>query len=295
VALGETSAAGQRALTRAPSGLLVVGAISSVQFGSAIAAGLFARTGPGGAVLLRLLTASVMLLALWRPRLGHGRRELVLAALFGLVLAGMNLCFYHALHRIPLGITVTFEFIGPLAVAISGSRRVIDVVWVVLAAAGILALTHGGGRHGLDGLGVVLALAAGCLWGCYILLNARLGRAFARGDGLALAMCVATFVALPIGVAEGGAHLLEPRSLLLGTAVGLLSSAIPYSLELEALRRIAAPVFGVLMSLEPGMAALAGFLVLGQGLSARAVIGIALVVAASIGASRRTREAPLDA
>lgn len=271
----------------------MIGAIASVQFGSAVAATLFARVGPGGAVLLRLLFGTVVVLALWRPRLrGRTRRDLLLAASFGLVLAGMNLSFYHAIHRIPLGIAVTFEFIGPLAVAIGGSRRWIDAVWVALAAGGIVALARGQ-THGLDALGAGLALLAGCLWGVYILLNARIGRLFERGTGLALSLCVALVVTIPVGVAEGGGHLLEARSLELGAAVGILSSAIPYSFEIEALRRIVPAVFGVLMSLEPAMAALAGLVVLGQGLSARAVAGIALVVCASIGASRKRREPPV--
>ncbi len=281
------------ALARVPSGGLVVGAIASVQFGSAIAATLFARIGPGGAVLLRLFFGAIVVLGLWRPRLrGRSRRDLLLAGAFGLVLAGMNFSFYSAVHRIPLGIAVTIEFIGPLAVAIAGSRRLIDVLWVGLAAGGIVALAHGQ-THGLDALGAGLALLAGCLWGIYILLNARLGRAFERGTGLALALCVSLIVMLPVGVVAGGAHLLDARSLALGAAVGLLSSAIPYSFEIEALRRIAPPVFGVLMSIEPAMAAIAGLIVLGQGLSARAIAGIALVVCASIGASRRRREAPV--
>jgi inner membrane transporter RhtA len=280
-------------LARSPSHALVVGGIASVQFGSALATTLFARIGPGGAVLLRLLTASVILLIIFRPRVRiRTRRELLLAALFGVVLAAMNLTFYHAIQRIPLGIAVTIEFIGPLAVAVAGSRQRVDLVWVGLAAAGILALMHGD-AHGLDTLGVVLALLAGCMWGTYILVNARVGRAFEGGTGLALAMCVATILALPAGVIEGGAHLIQPRSLALGAAVGILSSAIPYSFEMEALRRMATSVFGVLMSLEPAMAALAGFIVLGQGLSGRELAGIALVVVASVGASRRAREAPI--
>jgi inner membrane transporter RhtA len=216
----------------------------------------------------------------------------LLAGLFGLILASMNFTFYSAIHRIPLGIAVTFEFIGPLTVAIVGSRRPIDLLWVALAAVGILALTEGGVHH-LDGLGVALALLAGGLWAAYILINARVGRAFEGATGLSLAMCVGTVLMIPLGVAQGGSHLLEPRSLLLGAAVGLLSSAIPYSFENEALRRIDPAVFGVLMSIEPAMAALAGFIALGQGLTARAVLGIALVVVASVGAARRTREAPV--
>lgn len=269
------------------------GAIASVQFGSAIAATLFAQVGPGGAVLLRLASASVVLLAVWPPRFrGRPPRELLLAAAFGLVLAGMNLSFYAAIDRIPLGIAVSIEFLGPLAVAIGASRRPVDLLWVALAAAGIVAMTHGGTHH-LSAAGIAFALVAGCLWAAYILVNARIGRVFEGGTGLALAMCVGAVAALPVGVIDGGAHLFEPRSLLLGAAVGMLSSAIPYSFELEALRRIAVNVFGVLMSLEPAMAALAGLIVLGQGLGARTLAGIALVVAASAGASLQTREPPI--
>jgi inner membrane transporter RhtA len=271
----------------------VVGAIVSVQFGSSLARTLFAQLGPSGTVLLRLASAAIILLLVGRPRLrGRTRHELLLASVFGLDLAAMNVSFYEAIDRIPLGIAVAIEFVGPLAVAVAGSRRRIDLLWVALAATGIVALTHGA-VHGLDGLGVAFALAAGCLWGSYILLNARLGRTFEDSTGLTLALCVAAVAALPVGIASGGAHLLEPASLVLGAAVGILSSAIPYSFEVEALRRIAAPVFGVLMSLEPGVAALAGFLVLGQALSTRALLGIALVVAASIGASRSTATVPI--
>jgi inner membrane transporter RhtA len=277
-------------LDRVPSPALVVGAIASVQFGAAIAATLFDRIGPAGTVLLRLTFGSLVLLAVWRPRLaGRSRRELMLAAVFGVVLGAMNLSFYGALSRVPLGIAVSLEFVGPLTVALLGSRRLLDFVWVGLAAVGIIALTQGDG-HGLNGLGVALALLAGVFWGAYILLNARLGQVFPGGTGLALAMCVGTVVAVPFGVVEGGSQLLGGEALLAGAAVGVLSSAIPYSLEVEALRRIATSVFGVLMSLEPGFAALAGLTVLGQHLGARVLVGIALVIAASVGASRRARE-----
>ena len=280
-------------LARAPSGALVIGAIASVQIGSAIATKLFGQVGPSGAVLLRLLFASLVLFGVWRPRLhGRTRRELSLAAVFGVVLALMNLSFYAAIDRIPLGIAVTIEFVGPLGVAVAGSRRPIDGLWVVLAAAGIVALTQGD-AHGLNGPGVAFAVFAGGCWAAYILLNARVGRAFERGTGLTVAMCIAALVALPFGVADGGGHLIELRSLALGAAVGMLSSAIPYSFEQEALRRIAPSVFGVLMSLEPAVAAVVGLIILGQSLGARAVAGIALVVIASAGASRRMREAPV--
>jgi inner membrane transporter RhtA len=297
VAATETTTIPPRAgvLGRAPSPVLVVGAIGSVQFGSAIAATLFAQIGPAGAVSLRLVFGTVILLALWRPHLRlreYTRYQLLLACLFGLVLASMNLSFYSALHRIPLGIAVTLEFVGPLTVAVVGSRRPIDLLWVAIAAAGIIGLTQGDTHH-LNALGVAFALLAGALWGTYIIVNARVGRAFAGGTGLALAMCVSSVVILPLGIAQGGSHLLEPRSLALGAAVGLLSSAIPYSLEVEALRRIRPSVFGVLMSIEPAMAALAGLIVLGQSLSGRTLLGMGLVVIASVGAARRTREAPI--
>jgi inner membrane transporter RhtA len=283
----------QGLLTRAPSSALVLCAIASVQFGSAIAANLFAEVGPAGAVWLRLVFGTIILLALWRPRMrGYTRRQLALACVFGLVLGFMNLSFYSALHRIPLGIAVTLEFVGPLTVAVAGSRRPIDLLWVAIAAAGIIALTQGD-AHDLNALGVGFALLAGALWGTYIIVNARVGQAFEGGTGLALAMCVSLVVILPFGIAQGGSQLLEPRSLALGAAIGLLSSAIPYSFETEALRRIRPSVFGVLMSIEPAMAALAGFIVLGQNLSARQTLGMALVVVASVGAARRTREAPI--
>ena len=281
-------------LARTPSGVLVVAAIASVQTGGALAVHLFHRVGPGGAAALRLSIAAIVLVAIGRPQLtAEQRRRLPLAALFGLVLAGMNYSFYLAIDRIPLGIAVSLEFVGPLLVAVGGSRRAVDLVWVALAAAGILALTHGGGRP-VNGEGVAFALLAGACWGVYIHVSARVGRAFARGTGLTVAMCVGALATLPVGIADAGAQLITLPALALGAAVGLLSSAIPYSFELEALRRIAPSVFGVLMSLEPAMAALAGLIVLGQSLSARALLGIALVVAASAGAARRSREAPVE-
>jgi inner membrane transporter RhtA len=277
-------------LSRVPSPALVLGAIGSIQFGAALATTLFTELGPGGAVTERLLTATVVLLVIWRPRVrGRTRRELLLAGMFGVILGAMNLMFYEALHRVPLGIAVTLEMIGPLTVAVTGSRRVRDLLWVALAVLGILALTNGR-AHGLDPLGIAFALGAGCLWGLYILVNGRVGRRFAGGTGLALAMIPASLVTLPFGIAQAGARLVSWHALGVGAAVGLLSSALPYTLEMEALRRIAAPVFGVLMSLEPGVAALAGFLVLGQGMSVHSLVGIALVVSASIGCSRGSRQ-----
>jgi inner membrane transporter RhtA len=276
-------------------GLALVGiGICSVQFGSAIAAKLFAHVGSSGAGLLRLASAAIVLTLIWRPRLaGRSASELLTACGFGCVLAAMNLCFYAALHRIPLGIAVTIEFVGPLAVAIWSSRRRVDLIWVALAILGILALTHGTTHH-LDGLGVLLALLAGVFWATYIVLAGRVGRAFEGGTGLAVAMITGAIVALPFGIADGGSRLLSAHALLVGSAIGMLSSAIPYSCEIEALRRIDRGVFAVLMSLEPAVAALAGLILLDQGLDARAVIGIVLVVAASAGASLGSRRAPVD-
>lgn len=290
----DTLAQQRTLLSRAPSTGLVVCGIMSVQFGSAIAATIFHSVGPGGVVFLRIAFGSVLLSLIWRPRIrSRTRHELMLAGLFGLVLMAMNMCFYHAIERIPLGVAVTIEFVGPLTVAVIGSRRRADFVWIVLAALGILALMHGD-THSLNMLGVILALVAGGFWGVYILVNARVGKLFETGTGLSLAMCVAAVLAMPIGLVEGGSELLSLHVLLIGGVVGMLSSAIPYSFELEALRRIPTHVFGVLMSIEPAMAALAGFIVLGQALSSRELGGMALVVAASIGSSRRSREPIVD-
>jgi inner membrane transporter RhtA len=269
-----------------PPTVLVLGAVSSVQVGSALGKTLFDEIGPGGAVFLRILTAAVVLALIWRPRVsGHSRRALGLAVVFGLVLGAMNFAFYSSIDRIPLGIAVTFEFVGPLGVAVFGSRRPLDLLWVALAAAGILLLSDFGSGD-LDPAGVGLALLAGAFWAAYILLSVRVGKVFPGGSGLALAMLVATAALAPVGIAEAGAELLVPWILLVATGVGLMSSAIPYTLELEALRRMPAGVFGVLMSLEPAVAGVAGYLVLGEGLVAREIAAILLVVAASAGAAR---------
>ncbi len=282
-------------MERVPPTVLVLVAVSSVQVGAALAKTLFDEIGSGGTVFLRILAAAVVLAAIWRPRLrGHSARDLRLALVFGLVLGAMNLAFYASIDRIPLGVAVTFEFVGPLGVAVFGSRRALDLVWVALAASGILLLSDFG-TGGLDGVGVALALLAGAFWAAYILLSVRVGEAFPGGSGLALAMLVAIVPLAPVGIAQAGSDLLVPSVLLAGAAVGIMSSAIPYTLELEALRRMPAGVFGVLMSLEPGVAALAGYLVLGESLVAREIAAIGLVVAASAGAARNAAVAPRDA
>jgi inner membrane transporter RhtA len=280
---------------RIPPVLLVLLAVLSVQFGAALAKSLFDEIGPGGTVFVRVLFAAIVLAAVWRPAVG-GRScaDWRLIALFGLSLAGMNLAFYESLDRIPLGIAVTFEFVGPLGVAIAGSRRALDLVWVVLAAAGIVLLSDFGSAD-LDGLGVALAFLAGSFWAAYILLSVRVGQAFPGGGGLALAMVVAAAVLAPVGVADAGSELLVPGILAVGACVAILSSAIPYTLELEALRHLPAGVFGVMMSIEPAMAALAGFIVLDEGLATRELVAILLVVAASAGAARNASVPPRDA
>lgn len=276
---------------RVPPIALVLGAVTSVQVGASLAKTLFDDIGPGGTVMLRILLAAGILALLWRPEIrGRSRGEWVLVVAFGVSLAGMNYAFYAALDRIPLGVAVTFEFVGPLAVAVFGSRRPLDLLWVALAGAGILLLADPNG--GFDGVGVALALLAGAFWAAYILLSARMGQAVPGQSGLALAMIVAAALVLPAGIAEGGAELLDPVVLAIGLGVAILSSAIPYSLEFEALRRLPAGVFGVLMSLEPAMAALAGLVVLGEVLAARELVAIALVVVASAGAARGARDAP---
>jgi inner membrane transporter RhtA len=271
-----------------PTGLVLL-AVGCFQLGAATAKGLFDTAGPAGAVLLRVGFAALILLLMWRPRLGgYAPRDYGLAVVFGLTLAGMNLAFYSALDRIPLGVAVTIEFIGPLGVAVIGSRRTLDLVWAGLAASGILLLAPLNvlGGADLDPTGVGLALLAGVLWGSYILLSARTGRIFPGGTGLAIAMCVGALALMPVGISQAGGALLDPRVLLVGFGVAMLSSAIPYSLEMEALRRLPARVFGVLMSLEPAVAALVGFLVLGETLGLRSLAAVALVTLAAAGASR---------
>jgi inner membrane transporter RhtA len=266
---------------------LVLAAAGSLQVGAAFAVTLFDELGPGGAAFLRLAFAAVVLCAIWRPRMrSHPRRDLRLAAAFGVSLGLMNWSIYEAMDRIPLGVAVTIEFAGPLLVAVLGSRRPLDGVWIVLAAAGILLLVNSPPpARSIDGLGVFFALAAAGCWMAYIYLSKRTGAAFPGGSGLALAMVVGALVVLPAGVVQAGSALGEPDLLGSALVVALASSVLPYSLELEALRRLPAAVFGVLMSLEPAVAALAGFVVLGQELGARALAAIAMVVVASAGAA----------
>ena len=276
-----------------PAPLFVLAAASSVQLGAAIAATLFDDLGPAGTSVLRVGLGAVILLAIWRPRVrGIAREDLRLVFWLGLTLGVMNYSFYEAIDRIPLGVAVTIEFAGPLGVAVVLSRRRLDLLWVALAVGGILLLADPGGDS-VDPTGLALVLIAAAAWAAYILLAARAGSRFTGGRGLALAMIVASLVPLVPGIAEAGGELLVPEFLALGAAVALLSSVIPYSLEMEALRRIPRHVFGVLMSMEPALAALAGFVILDQALGARELLAIGLVIAASIGVTRSSRSAPL--
>jgi inner membrane transporter RhtA len=275
---------------------LVVGASCSVMGGAAVAKSLFPELGPPGVIFLRLLFGSLALWAITRPQLrGRAKQDLRLVALLGVVLVSMNLSFYEALARLPLGIAVTVEFLGPLTVAIIGSRRPVDVVWVALAGTGVGLLADGGGTP-VQPLGIVLAAVAGFFWACYILLGVRVGRAFAGASGLAPAMALGALLIAPWGIISAGDHLRDPLLLGAGVGVGLLSSALPWSMELEAMRRLPTNVFGILLSLEPAVAALAGFVLLHEHLHLRAWFAIALVVLASAGAARRRGPAlPPDA
>jgi inner membrane transporter RhtA len=266
---------------------MVLGSITSVQCGAALATTLFGRIGPAGTVFLRGAFAALVLLAIaHRDVLRVRRSELGELALFGLTLAAMNLCFYAAIDRLPLGVAVTFEFAGPLAVAVFGSRRRRDLIWAGLAGAGIVLLSGDFGGGSIDPLGAVLALTAGAFWAAYILLSARVGGRSEGLGGLAVAMAVSAVLLAPVGLASGGGEMGSASVLARGLAVGVLSSAFPYALEIEALRRLPNAVFGVMMSLEPAVAALVGFIALSQGLNWSEAVAIALVVAASAGALR---------
>lgn len=265
---------------------LVLASGLSVHSGAAVAATLFPYAGIWSVVAIRLTVGAALLLAWCRPSLrGRSRRDWAVIGAFGLALAGMNTVFYEAIERIPLGPAVTVEVLGPLTLSVIAARRRSAWLWAGLALVGVLLLGRGGFDR-LDPVGVVLALAAGVFWASYIVLSSRAGARFPKADGLALAMGVAALLSLPLGIAGAGPGLLEPRVLLLGCAVAVLSSVLPYSLELVALRRLPTATFAVLMSLGPAIAACAGWAILGQALSWSEAAAIVLVVAASIGAVR---------
>jgi inner membrane transporter RhtA len=265
---------------------LVLLSIVSIQSGAAVAIGLFDRVGPGGTVFLRNLLAIPFAFALSKVSLRDKTpTELKLVLAYGLALGIMNLAFYAALDRVPLGVGVTVEFLGPLGVAVFKGRGPLALLWAALAAAGVVAVAgpFGGSR---DMLGIGLAAIAACAWAAYILIAVGVGRSFPGISGLAVGVVIASAVQAPFGIVAGGTELLAPGVLVVACVVALLSTIVPYGAEIEALRRLPPAPFGVLMSLEPAFAALIGFVALGQDLSAPEIAGIALVVIASIGAVR---------
>jgi inner membrane transporter RhtA len=269
-----------------------------VQGGASVAKSLFPSLGPPGVVWLRLLFGSIALWAIARPELrSRPWRELRLVVALGLVLVSMNVAFYESIDRLPLGIAVTVEFLGPLAVAIIGSRRKLDLVWIALAGVGVALLAEGGGK-GVHPFGLALAALAGVFWALYITLSVPIGRAFPGATGLAPAMVIGAILITPWGIVSAGSHLRDPQLVGAAVGVGLLSSALPWSLELEALRRLPTSVFGVVLALEPAIAALTGWAFLHEHLHVRAWVALALVVIASAGAAleiRGERAEPPDA
>lgn len=267
-------------------------AVVSVQFGAAFAKNLFTQAGPQGVTAMRTLFAALVLGGIWRPWRGGlptaAGWRVVLA--YGASLGFMNLLFYLALQRLPLGIAVAIEFVGPFAVAVAFSRRVIDLVWVVLAIAGLGGLLPVGLLSAeLDKVGVLYALGAGLCWAFYIIFGQKAGRLLSGGRAAALGMAIAAVATVPFGIVSAGPALLDPAVVLPGLAVALLSSAIPFPLEMAALRRLPARTFGILLSLEPVVAALSGMLLLGEDLTLGQWIAIGGVVAASLGSTVTSR------
>jgi inner membrane transporter RhtA len=270
-----------------PASSLLIGAIVSMQCGAALATGLFARSGVAGTAFLRCSFAAVVLMAIARPRLrGRSRIDLALLVAFGVLLAGMNTAFYEAIDRLPLGVAVTIEFLGPLTVATIFSRRRRDLIWIALAAAGVASFAGIPGGASLDGAGLAFAFAGAVCWGTYVLVAKRVGRTWEGSEGLAAAMLVAALALAPFGIVSGGVGLVDPVLLLLAAGVGVFSAAIPFALELHALRRLTATSYGVLTSLEPAVAGAAGLVLLGQRPGLAAIVAAALVVTASIGVTR---------
>ncbi len=269
---------------RLPAPTLVILAAITVQIGSALAKSVFELAGPLGTVFLRVALSAVLLFVLWRPRWQGTRRHWPLVMAYGAVLATMNTSFYLAIDRIPLGIAVAIEFTGPLGLAVIKSRRWLDVVWVTLAALGVILLAPLQGS-GLDPIGLGFAALAALAWAGYILLAAATGQVVPGIEGLAWAMVFGTCLLMPIGIGTAGSALLDGRLLVIAAAVAALSSAT-YALELVALRRLPVNVFGVLLSVEPMLAAASGFVVLGETLTARSLAAIILISIAAAGSSR---------
>ncbi|WP_261624624.1 EamA family transporter [Nesterenkonia marinintestina] len=265
---------------------LVVLAISFTQIGSAVAAMVFTMAGPVGTVALRLGLSALVLWLVVRPGLrGVSRLSWAAAAGYGLVLAAMNVLFYLAIDRIPLGTAVTLELLGPLTLSVITGRRWLSLLWAVVAGAGVVLLSWNPSES-LDPLGVVFALGAGVMWACYILLTRAAGRHFAGLAGMTLGMSIGALAVVPFAVATTGAVFLRPEVLLAGLGVALLSSTIPYALEMRALRSVPPSMFAVLLALSPAVAALSGLVLLGQDLGVVGYLGIVCVVVAGVGATR---------
>jgi inner membrane transporter RhtA len=262
-------------------------AVFSVVGGAAIAKGLFPALGAAGTAGIRIGLSAVILLAVFRPPLARFSAAQWRAVVpYGVVLGLMNFVFYLAIARIPLGLAVTLEFTGPLGVAVFGSRRPLDLAWVVLAGAGIaLIAPWSGSGQGIDPIGILFALFAGACWAAYIVLGGRLSRVLTEGPAVATGMMVAALTTVPVALAVGAFANVTPRLLATGTVVAFLSSALPYFLEMVALRALPARTFGILMSLEPAVAALVGLLFLGEHLTAAQWLSVALVISASAGAT----------
>ena len=271
---------------------LVMLSIVSIQFGAALAKSLFSELGPWGVVFLRVSVSALVLFIFWRPRWHSDvRQNFGSIAAFGAILALMNSFFYLAIARLPLGIAIALEFTGPLGLSLLKSQRWLDALWAILAGTGIVLLAPIGGFT-LDRLGVFAALAAGLCWALYILLAARVGQRLAGIDGLAWALAIGAVLLLPVGVASAGTKLLNPTLLALGAGVALLSTTLPYTCELVALRSLPVKVFGVMLSMEPTAGAIAGFFILGETLSARAMIACLLVSIAAAGATQFQSQPP---
>ncbi|HEX6325027.1 MAG TPA: EamA family transporter [Jiangellaceae bacterium] len=273
-----------------PAPALVLVGIGSVPLGAGLAKTVFDQLPPSAMVMMRLATSAVVLTIIGRRLLRglwrHPLADLLLVVAFGLTLAVMNFAIYQSFARIPLGIAVMIEFLGPLGVAVAFSRRPMDLAWVALAATGVVLLVSNDGSGQVTIAGVAFALLAAAGWAAYILLSSAIGRRFPGSSGLALASVVGVLIMLPVGIGSGGSALLRPELLAIGVLVGLLSSVIPYTFELEALRRMRAQVFGILMSLEPAAAALVGLVLLGEVLAAREWAAIGCVIVACVGATR---------
>ncbi|MDN3480078.1 EamA family transporter [Curtobacterium sp. APC 4022] len=277
-------------MNRVPAPLLALTAMLSVQIGAAVAKTRFDEVGSVGAATLRLVIGAVVLALVVRPRVRHWTRAQWLAAvLLGLALGGMNLFIYVAFATIPIGVAVTIEFLGPLTLSLAHTRRWRDAVWAALALAGVVLLGVGPSAIGDVGGVVAAVLAAGC-WAAYIVMNRRVGAAIPGIDGLAVSMLVAMVVALPFGLRPAVAGVAgDPTLLVVFSVVGLLSSVLPYALEMSALRRMPTRVFGVLQSLGPAIAALAGLVVLREALSVLEVVALVCVTAASAGVTLTSR------